>query len=75
MKIEPVGFLSTHNVEGPFKLQFHKTREEIYTDTCLRIDAIYTESQLRQLGEACAAVADDYVTVDRIRELIKELLP
>lgn len=91
MKIEPVGFLSTHNVEGPFKLQFHKTREEIYTDTCLRIDAVYTETQMRQLVEACAVTAwntgmdlhmkqHDSREVGSagaaaIRELIKELLP
>ena len=86
MKIEPVGFLSIHNVEGPFKLQFHKTREEIYTDTCLRIDAVYTDAQLRQLVEACAQVAgpeDSYQdewfnakadAVNKINALIKELL-
>ncbi len=37
-------------------------------------DKLYTEAQLRQLGEACAAVCDDDVTVDRIRELVKEML-
>ena len=38
------------------------------------IRALYTEAQMRQLGEACTSVCDDDVTVDRIRELVKEML-
>ena len=43
------------------------------------IRALYTEAQLRQLGEACAAVADDYEFGNGCKEAIlhkiKELLP
>jgi hypothetical protein len=89
-KIEPYGYVSEHNCEGPFKTQFHKARESIYPDNCIGLGAVYSEVQMRQLGEACAALvepgpvfSDDQddafmarkLSAAAIRNLIKEMLP
>ena len=79
MKIEPVALFLHDEYAGYIQMGewdeqmgglLDLSKEEWYADAV----PLYTEAQLRQLGEACAAVCDDDVTVERIRELVKEML-
>lgn len=78
MKIEPAAFACESTIKllkelGPTAHVWPLIRATTSKDWNCEFP-LYTESQLRQLGEACAAVCDDDVTVDRIRELVKEML-
>ena len=82
MKIEPVAFSVTCNgwhvgnissTQDQAIARMISLNAEFPNDT-RSAEGLYTEAQLRQLVEACAAVCDDDVTVERIRELVKEML-
>lgn len=91
MKIEPVAYLyhDAGSAETANPL-LHSTLIVFASErkpTCRNETPLYTEAQLRQLGEACAQVAgpeDSYQdewfnakadAVNKINALIKELLP
>ena len=80
MKIEPVGFISPEYLQNPFDQSVGPDWVPVWnTPHGIATEKVYTESQLRQLGEACAAVADDYEFGNGCKEAIlhkiKELLP
>ena len=89
MKIEPVGYLY-HDAESAEKANplLHSTLIVFASDrkpTCRNETPLYTEAQMRQLGEACAAACDSIAKgrnsvvgtrcADSVRRLIKDLLP
>lgn len=43
---EPIGYLSAHTVEGPFKYQFNKERAAVYPDNAISIDTVFTAAQM-----------------------------
>ena len=69
MKIEPVASIVPCYTPSGKRVALNTRHQGLPIGTVL-----YTEAQMRLLGEACAAVCDDDVTVDRIRELVKEML-
>ncbi len=90
MKIEPVALFLRDKHGGYTQLgewdteiggMTHISKSEWYADAV----PLYTESQLRQLGEACAASCDAIAKgrnsvvgtrcADSVRRLIKEMLP
>ena len=68
MKIEPVGYIDEFGNFEPAMLPWMQEEPGVAWE------AVYKQAQMLQLGEACAAVCDDDVTVERIRELVKEML-
>ena len=83
MKIEPVGRMDVCvKCKTPFGREYYCPK--CGYDTCVEEPA-YTEAQLRQLGEACAASCDAIAKgrnsvvgtrcADSVRRLIKEMLP
>ncbi len=75
MKIEPVATVDCADTGDYSQEWFAEILPNAHQITTIKVGTkLYTEAQLRQLGEACAAVCDDDVTVDRIRELVKEML-
>ena len=78
MKIEPAVYVRKKAIDflnGASKTAYVEAKLcRTKTDDFELTYPLYTEAQLRQLGEACAAVCDDDVTVERIRELVKEML-
>ena len=69
MKIEPVASIVPCYTPSGKRVALNTRHQGLPIGTVL-----YSEAQMRQLGEACAAACDDDVTVDRIRELVKEML-
>ena len=75
MKIEPVATVDCADTGDYSQEWFAEILPNAHQITTIKVGTkLYTEAQLRQLGEACAAVCDDDVTVERIRELVKEML-
>lgn len=98
MKIEPVAYRYRSvspfkdkdgmcNVSDKWTLIDKPGQRDAHSAMCgSQAESLYSEAQLRQLGEACAAVCDSiakdgrYSVVgiscaDSVRRLIKELLP
>jgi hypothetical protein len=75
MKIEPVATVDCADTGDYSQEWFAEILPNAHQITTIKVGTkLYTEAQMRQLGEACAAVCDDDVTVERIRELVKEML-
>ena len=70
MKIDPVASIVPCYTPSGKRVALNTQHQGLPIGT-----ALYSEAQMRQLGEACTSVCDDDVTVDRIRELVKEMLP
>jgi len=74
MKIEPVASIVPCYTPSGKRVALNTRHQGLPIGTVL-----YSEAQLRQLGEACAAVADDYEFGNGCKEAIlhkiKELLP
>jgi len=69
MKIEPIGYVMDCE---DYTMSIIRATPGEYAPHAV---AVYTEAQMRQAMEACAAICDDDTTADRISELIKEMLP
>ena len=71
-KIEPVGYIDEFGNFEPTLLPWMQEEPGVAWE------AVYKQAQMRQLGEACAALVDelDYATgsANAVRNLIKELL-
>ena len=77
MKIEPVASIVPCYTPSGKRVALNTRHQGLPIGTVL-----YTEAQMRQLGEACAAVCSDADKsahpsdlADLIRELVKEMLP
>ena len=81
MKIEPVATVDCADTGDYSQEWFAEILPNAHQITTIKVGTkLYTEAQLRQLGEACAALlvdSRDYAlwSGDEIRNLIKEMLP
>ena len=87
MKIEPVATVDCADTGDYSQEWFAEILPNAHQITTIKVGTkLYTEAQLRQLGEACAAVAEREHSTDAervygkevaelIRNLIKEMLP
>ena len=46
--VAPFGYVSEHNCEGPFRLQFHRDQSTVYPDNCKSITPVYASPPARQ---------------------------
>lgn len=52
-QLKPYGYVSEHNCEGLCKFQFHTQVDEVYTDNCTAVNAVYIAAkQSREKGQA-----------------------